>query len=80
MNSETNTFENAELTTSARNIDRFSKSIISIYNSKVSDSSGRKLGRRWRREAKAITKCYAFHANAIRERKKLSMEQEQSMA
>ena len=45
MNSETNTFEKAELTTSACNIDRFSKSIITIYNSKVSDSSGRKLGR-----------------------------------
>ena len=72
--------EKAELTTSARNIDRFSKSIKPIYNSKVSDSFGRKLGIIWRREAQAIAKCYAFHANAIIERKKLSMEQEKSVA
>ena len=38
-----------------------------IYNSKVPDTAGRKTKRR--RGTQAIAKCYAFHANAVRNEK-----------
>ena len=63
------TLQKTELNASISNIAIFIKSGISIFDSKVSDTAGRKTRRRRRRRipANALTrKRYAFHANAIR--------------
>ena len=53
----------AELTASARHIERFSKSGIPIYNSKVLDTASKKTrSRKKRRRRQAIAMRYAFHA------------------
>ena len=57
-----NTLEKAEHTASICHIERFSKSGILIYNSKVPDMAGSKTRRR--RITQAIAKRYAFHPNA----------------
>ena len=49
---------------SVRNIGRFLKSWITIYNFKVPDTAGTKTRKRRRRRTQAIAKRYAFHANA----------------
>ena len=59
------TLEKAKLTVSIRSIVIFLKSRISISNSKVPDTAGRKTRRRRRRRTQTVTKLYAFHANAI---------------
>ena len=56
------TSEEAKLTVSTVYIGRFSKSGISIYNSKIPDTAGRKT-RKGR--ILAITKCYTFSTNAV---------------
>ena len=48
INSYMNTLEKAELTASLRHIERFSKSVIPIYNPEVPDTAGRKTRRRRR--------------------------------
>ena len=63
------TLEKAELIASIHHIAIFLKSVIPIYNSEVSDATGRKMrrkrrARRRRRRTWAIAKRYAFHANA----------------
>ena len=65
-----NTFEKAELTTSARNIKRFLKSGILIYNPKVQGTTSRKT----RRRTQAVTKCLTFHANATKQKPNLLVE------
>ena len=57
-----NILEKAGLNTSVREIKRFLKSGIPIYNSELPDTASRK--RRIRR-TQAITKRFAFHNNAI---------------
>ena len=55
----------AELTTSARHIERFSKSRIPIYNSKVLDTASEKKTRsRKKRRRQAIAMRYAFYVIA----------------
>ena len=63
------TLEKAELTALIRHIGRFLKSGIPLFNIEVPDTAGRKTRKRRsrRRRAQSIAKCYAFHANAIRE-------------
>ena len=48
-------------------LERFSKSGIPIYNSKVQDMAGRntRTKRRKGNRTQTIVKCYALHANAI---------------
>ena len=62
INSYMNSSDKAELTASVRHIERFSKVIISNYNSEVSYTTSRKAKTR---RTQAIAKRYAFHANAI---------------
>ena len=54
------TWEKAELTASIRQIARFLKSGIPIYNSEVPDTAGRKIIR-----IQTIAKCFTFYGNAI---------------
>ena len=51
--------EKAELTASIHHIARFLKSVIPIYNSKVSNTAGRKARRR---RTQTISKCFVFDA------------------
>ena len=55
------TSEKAELTASVRHSERFSKSEIPIYKSKVPETAGRKTRRR---RTQAIAKHYAFYVYA----------------
>ena len=57
-----NTSERTELTTSLRHIERFPKSGIPIYNSKVSRTADRKTTMT---RTQAIAKRYGFYENAI---------------
>ena len=57
------TLGKSEFTASIRHIGRFLKSRISIYNSEVLVTAGRKTRRR--RRTQAIAKRYAFHGNAM---------------
>ena len=61
INSYMATLEKAELKTSIRYIERYLKSGIPICHSEFPDTAGRKT----RRRTQAITKRFAFHANAI---------------
>ena len=54
------TLEKVENNASVCHIERFSKSKIPIYNSEVPDTAVKKIH--------VIAKCYAFHANTIKER------------
>ena len=56
--------EKPGLTGSICHTERFFKSGITIHNSKVPDTAGRKTRRR---STQAIAKRYAFHANAIKQ-------------
>ena len=58
-----NILEKAELTTSVRHIERFSKSGIPIYNSEIPDTAVRKPRRRRRIRIQVIAKCYSFYVN-----------------
>ena len=62
ISSYINTSQETELTASALHIERFLKAGITIYNSEVPNTAGRKT-RRKRRRTKVIAKRYAFHAN-----------------
>ena len=64
ISSHMSTLEKDEFTASIRHIERFLKSGIPIYNSKVPDAAGRKTIKRWRRRRTAQAKRYAFYANA----------------
>ena len=52
------TLEKVENNVPVCHIERFSKSEIPIYNSEVPDTAVRKMH--------IIAKCYAFHANTIK--------------
>ena len=56
------TLEKAALTASIRDLARFSKSGLPIYNSEVPDTAGRKIKRS--RRTQAIAKRFAFYADA----------------
>ena len=57
-----NTLEKDEFSASVRHIERFSKSGIPIYNSKVPDMACRRTRRMRRRKT---GNCKALHTNAV---------------
>ena len=64
INSYMNTLKKAKINALVQHIEKFSKSGILIYNSKVLDTAGRKTRRR-RRRTQSFARCHTFHANAI---------------
>ena len=70
INSYKDTLQKDEQTASVDHMERFSKSGILIYNSKLQGKAARKTKRRTntirkiRRRTQKIAKCYAFYANA----------------